>query len=286
MTSTTLDVCLCLLLISGAAVTVASVAPPEADPDRADAVADSLAATTTVEYSLSPGAAKADPALATFDRTEGPEFQRTAHGTLASLLGRATIRTVRVDGEPLTHAGDDFQAQVAAATMAALPPRTQIVVEWRPYTGAHLGRRLALGPTPPPTADVHAATVRVPSGMAAPANATSVAREEGFDGLSNAVAAAVIGGLLPPKRTRLALAGDAPVDTLVRYRYRRVAAVYGANVSTSLQRGDTRAANAKLTDAAAPRIETELRAAFDSPTAAARGLDLGSVDVVVRTWER
>lgn len=284
MTASALDACLCLLLVSAAAVTVASVPDAPREQDRADAVAESLAATAAFEYTLAPGAVRADESLISFERTRGPEFRRYARGSLSALLARAAVRTVRVDGKPVTHAGVDFARKARDETRTSLPGRAQVVVRWRPYPGAHLGREFAVGPSPPRDADVNAATVRVPGSVSNPADAERVARHDGFDGLATAVATSLVDGLLPPDQTRLALAGDAPVSTLMRYRYRRFAALYGVDVADLLAHGDTRATNDRLAAAMADHVESDLRASFDSPSQAADHIALGRVDVVVRTW--
>jgi hypothetical protein len=286
MTDTVLDACLCLLLVSAAAVTVVTVPGPSdpAETNRADAVAESLAATTTVQYTLAPGARRADPDLATFERTSGPAFRRRARGSFVSLLARAAVRTVRVQGAPVTYAAADFQRRVVGATRAALPPRTQVVVRWEPYPGSHISRRFTVGPAPPGDADVNAATVRAPSGTGVLNDPVPVARERGFAGLSELVAGSFVAGLVPPAQARVALAGDPPVSTLMRYRYRRLAGRYGTTVDDSLEDGDVEQVNRDLTLAASDEVEADLRTAFDSPEAASRTLDLGTVDVVVRTW--
>lgn len=286
MTATALDACLCVLLVSAAAVTVVGV--PERSPprDRADNVAESLAATVELEYVLAPvePRAEASPGREAVDRTGNPALRRRTRGSLVSLLGRAAVRTVRFEGDPVTRTAADFAAAVRNATRSSLPVRSQVVVRWRPYPGSHLRRRFVVGPTPPPDADVNAATVRVPSGFDGPPNAARVARQRGFDGLSRAVADRLVRGLFPPEQARFALAGDPPTSSLMRRRYRRAAALYGTSVSEPLSTGDVGAANERLAAAAAPRVEADLRASFDSPGEAAASLELGGVRVVVRTW--
>lgn len=284
MSGSALDAILCLLLVSAAAVTVAGVPAHSPEPDRADGIAESLASTVAFDYTLAPGANQADQTLVQFDRTSGPEFRRRAHGSLSTLLARVAVRTVRVDGDPVTHAADDFALNVRNATRATLPAHTQVVVRWRPYPDSHLGRRFVIGAKPPHDADVNAATVRAPSGVPRATNADRAARRDGYAGLADVVANALVDGLLPPAQTRLALAGDPPASTLIRYRYRRFAELYGIDVSDPLARGDTKTANDRLAAAVADRVEADLRESFDSPIEAATHLDLGTVDVVVRTW--
>lgn len=279
MTSAALDACLCLLLVSAAAVTVTSIDEPgpERTGDRADSVAETLSVETAqVAYTLRP---------VDSERTDAsPEYERTAHGTLASLLARATVSTVHVDGEPLTRTREGFLTAVLAVVRDRLPARTQVVVEFSPYPGAHLGHDVTVGPTPPPDADVHAATVRASSGVTAPENAPETATTDGFDGLSNAVATALVDGLFPPEAGRLALAGDPPVQSLVDHRYARASEHYRVQTREAIERGDTRTANRRLAEAIADRVAEDLRDRFDSAAAAADSLRLGEVNVSVRTW--
>ncbi|QKY21597.1 hypothetical protein B4589_014890 [Halolamina sp. CBA1230] len=281
MTATALDACLCLLLISAAAVTVTSAPSPTAagEVDRADAVAETLAATTVdVPYTLLPvpnGDGDADTS---------PEFERVAHGTLASLLADAAVRTVRVDAEPLTGTNERFAAAVRTTVADQLPSRTRVVVRWEPFPGVHLSRSFAVGPTPPEDVDVNAATVRAPSGVDPPANASTAASEGGFTRLSRVVADSLVAGLLPPDKGRLALADDAPLDDLVRHRYRQVSDRYGVETAAAIERGDTRAANRKVATAMAERVASDLRDGAETPADAASSLELGTVEISVRTW--
>lgn len=285
MTGTVVDALLCLLLVSAAAVTVATVPETPASEARADETAATLAATTaSVNYSLAPGARRADPALAEFSRTSGPEFERHSHGTLASLLADATVRGVRVGGEQLTHAADGFRAAVREETLTVLPPRTQVVVRWEPYPGSHLGRTVTVGPSPPDGVDVRAARHTVPSGFPPVDTVDERSPTGGYRGLARPVAAALVRGLFPPDQAELALAGDEPVSELMRYRYRRAAALYDVDVAEPLARDDAREANRRLVAGMTDRVAADLRREFDAPGAAADSLSLDEVTVVVRTW--
>lgn len=285
MTSVALDAVLCLLLISAAGVTVTSVPSQDSDLDRADSVAETLAVTTaTVEYSLRPVPNGKDETGSGTDDATNPEYERTAHGTLASLLARAAVRTVRIDGEALTGTNAGFAAAVRTVVRERLPPRTQVLVSFRPYPGAHLGRELHIGPTPPPNADVNAATVNPPSGVSALTNPESTAQQRGFDGLAQRVASALVEGLFPPKKARLALAGDPPVDHLVQHRYARAANYYGVDTREAVENGDTRTANDRLAATMGEHVTSELRNRFTTPTKAADSLRLDTVNIAVRTW--
>lgn len=285
MTSTVVDVGLALLLVSAAAVTIATVPTDSGSSSEARETATTLTATTaSIEYTLAPGARRADPALADFERTSGPAYQRRAHGSLATLLADAAVRDFRIEGHPLTHAATDFRTGVVAETASTLGGGVQVVVSWRPYPGSHLGRSLTVGPTPPTDADVDAATVTVDSGVPAVEDAENRAAADGFEGLAGAVAAALVEGLFPPDQARLALAGDDPLATLMRYRYRRAAEIYGADLEEPLAENDAREANRRLEAAMAERVEADLRAAFDSPEAAAEAVAPEAVEITVRTW--
>lgn len=291
MTSTTLDVALCLLLVSAGALTLATAErPPDAaDPAtaRAPATVETLATTTdTVEYTLAPGAKRANDSLVRFPVTEGPEFERARSGTAASLLAAATVEGVAVDGERLTRTHDGFRRRVRAAVARDVGPRVQVVAVWRPYPGAHVGARTVVGPSPPAGATVHAATLDVPIGVpgARPNATAAVEAGDGYAGVANVVAARLVAGLFPPRRADIALHGDYPVTALMRYRYRRAARLYGADLEADLAARDPSAANRKLADAVSRRVERDLRREFDSPAAAARAVRLDEVHVVVRTW--
>ena len=278
MSATALDACLCLLLISAAAVTVTSTPASTADEtDRADAVAETLtAATADVPYTLQP--------VPDGDADTTPEYERVAHGTLVSLLADAAVRTVRVDGEALTGTSEAFAAAVRTAAAERLPARTRVVVRWRPYPDAHLGRTFAVGPEPPADADVNAATVHAPSGVDPLANASLAATEGGFTRLARVVAGSLVAGLLPPEKGRLALADDPPLDALVRHRYRRVRAQYGVETAEAIERGDTHAANNRIAAAMADRVASDLRRGAEGPADAVASLELDTVEISVRTW--
>jgi len=282
MTGVAVDACVCLLLVSAAAVTVTSVPQPSAEPDRADAVAETLTATTAeVAYSLRPVPDEQESENAP---SAGPEYERTAHGTLASLLARAAVRTIHVSGEPLTDTHAGFASAVRAAVRERLPARTQIVVRYRPYPGAHLGTTMRIGPNPPRTADVHAETVRAPSGVTSPPEPERTARSGGFEGLGRVVASRLVEGLFPQDAGRLALAGDAPVDRLVQHRYSRASDRYDVDTAGAIENGNTRRANRRLADGMAEQVTADLRNQFATPEDAASSLRLETVRIAVRTW--
>lgn len=259
------------------------------DGDRPDAVGTVLATSTaTVNYSLAPGARRANSEEADgvssvhFERTAGPEFERTTHGSLAGLLARAAVGTAGFDGAPVTHARDDLRAAVRGAVASRISTvGLRVDAVWRPYPGAPVGGRVAIGRVPPDGEAVDAATLTVPTG----AEPFSPRETRDFASLSGAVADRTVDVLAPAGPMRLALRDDAPVSTLARYRYARLAAELNVSVTDAVADADTRTANRRLSSAFASRVESDLRARYDSPEAAAAAVSASEVRVVVRAWD-
>lgn len=287
-----IDAVVALLLISaavGVVVTGSGAQTPQSAPDRADAVADALAATTaTVNYSLAPGVRELNHPSARTGRGPpdgNPELHRTAHGSLASLLARATTASSGVANgsgppeEPLTQTRVGFRRTVRDAVVARTGGSVRIDAVWRPYPDAPVGGRLGVGPEPPGEV-VHAATLTIPTGVEpVPAEATVT-----FEALGRAVAARTVEVLVPQDAARVTLRGDDPTAALVAHRYARLANATNASVAGPLATEDTAAANARLTDALAVRITRDLRAEYDHPGQAVEAVSVSSVRIVVRTW--
>jgi hypothetical protein len=291
--SSVLDAALFALFVGGAIVTLTLPAAPAADEDRADAVADTLATTTAeVEYTLSPQPGGACARDVEFPWTDGLSFRRTAHGTLAEHLATAAVGSAAVDGQQVTHTYADFAGAVANATRNATRNRRQQVAvraEWEPYRDAPVRGDVTVGPTPPATADVHAATLTVDSEMpAVRADAQAAARNDSFEDVAQVVADGVVRGLFPPNATRHALLADYPVNRLTDHRYRRFGRLLGTDtgefVAVAANRRDVTGANERLRRVLTDRLEADMRARFDDPRAAARAVSVGDVTVTVRTW--
>jgi hypothetical protein len=167
VTSTVVDAALCLLLVSASVGTLAaapgvdlggtSAGGATTDERRAEAVAATLATTTaSVDYTLAPGARHAADGAVAFPTTEGPQFHRSSHGTLAGLVADATVAGLTVDGRRLDHAGDDYRWAVRQQVADAVGSRVQVVADWRPYAGASVTATFTVGPDPPTTASVRA----------------------------------------------------------------------------------------------------------------------------------
>ncbi|MFB6091713.1 MAG: hypothetical protein ABEK02_01740 [Haloquadratum sp.] len=260
------DAAVCLLLVSAAVAGLVSVdrAPP-VDPGRADAVADALATTTAAaEYSVATTPAGDDSSAA----------DRTARGTLAGLLARAAVT-----GEPLARVDTPLRRAVRETVRARTGATVRVDARWRPYPGAPVGGSIGVGPTPP-SGGVHAATLVVPTGVRPIPTSATV----DFDALSVAVAERTVSVLVPAGPARVALRSDGPTAGAVHRRYARLSAATNTSLSGSLATEDAAAANRRLAAALAPAMAVDLRAAYDTPAAAAEAVSVSTVRIVVRTW--
>lgn len=278
--STVLDATLFLLLVSAAAIPLVTTDEGPTTSDAPDRTLEVLT-TATAEFTYATGNASAGVA-----GEESSMRRRTAHGTLAELLAAAAVDRPTVG--PAATDSTDFDRAVTVATRDAVQRtgvQTQVRVHWQPYPDAPLSGGLEVGPDPPSNADVHAASTTVPSGfpVVAPA-AASAAREDGYEGVASAVAAGLVEALFPVRRTRLTLARNGTAAERTRTRYRRVAGTVGVTVPEDLRTESVSKTNRRIHAALADRVERDLRAAYDEPTAAARAVAVGEVRLVVRTW--
>ncbi|WP_440008820.1 DUF7284 family protein [Halomicrococcus sp. SG-WS-1] len=274
--STALDATLCLLLVSAAALTLVHAdAPDRAAPDPAESVATTLTtATAQVNYTLS--------------TADGRRYRRSAHDTVAGLAAACAAGDVAVaDAERARRTGGFERAldrKLRRFDVASdRTRRVQVVARWEPYPDASVAGRCVLGPSPPPDADVHAASVTLPSGMAPAENA---GRPEGwrtYGGVADAVARSVVRGLFPPGRLGVALR-NRRTTPLALPRLRRLAALTDADVDGELAAGDAAGVRRELVDALAATVESELRARYASPDRAAASTAVARVEVVVRVW--
>ncbi|WP_435361292.1 DUF7284 family protein [Haloarchaeobius sp. DFWS5] len=288
--STVVDVALCLLLVSASVVVLVGVGGPTepVDTTAADHAATLLTGTTaTANYSLAPGARRADQSLVPFPQTAGTAFDRTAHGSVAQLLARAAVANATIAGTPISHASDDFEVAVSNATRVRLDPISQdwqVVSLWRPTPGDSVRGQITVGADPPPRAAVSTAVVRVRVGDSRRVGTGDASHS--FDTLAAETAADTLRVLYPPQQSHLALLGDYPTDRLTTYRYRRVAGLLGVDLAGTVAEADAARANQRLARGLAPRLAPTLRDRFDSPRTARAAVDrrVGTVLVVVRTW--
>jgi hypothetical protein len=273
--STVVDAALCLLLVSGAVATLAYV-PADPDPSRADSAdetADLVGAST----------ARVDYALATPDG----DVDRSAHGTLAELLADAAVANATVRGRPLSNDSDAFERRVVAVVERAVArPTVSVMVRatWKPYPSSPVSGTITAGDAPPPDADVHVATLSVPTGAPTVRGGVTEAADDGFRGVARVTARGVVGTLFPPEETAVALQ-DRQTRAATTERYRRAATLFDTNVD-----GDdperVRRTNARLAAALEDRLVDDFAERFDTPAAAAAAVSVGEVRIVVRTWER
>jgi hypothetical protein len=274
--STALDATLCLLLVSAAALTLVHAdAPDRTSSSPAESVTTSLTtATTRVNYTLS--------------TADGRRYRRSAHDTVAGLAAACAVGDVTAaDGERTRRTGGFERAldrELRRFDDGTDRPRSvQVVARWEPYPNAGVAGRCALGPSPSPDVDVHAATVSLPSGMTAAESAGRSGGRRTYDAVADAVARSVVRGLLPPDRFEVALR-DRRTAPLALARFRRLAARTDAGTDGELAAGDAAGARRELVDALASTVEPELRAQYASPDRAAASTDVERVEVVVRVW--
>jgi hypothetical protein len=272
--STVLDAALCLLLVSGAVATLAHVPtdPEPSRPDTADETADRLGAST----------ARVNYALATPDG----DVERSAHGTLAELLADAAVANATLRSRALSNDSDTFERQVVAVVDRAVArPNVTVMVRatWEPYPGSPVGGTVTSGGAPPPNADVHVATLSVPSGAPTDRNDALAAADDGFRGVARVTAGGVVGTLFPPEETAVSLR-DRQTRAATTERYRRAAAPVDAEVDGN-DPERVQHANARLRSELADRMADDFAERFDTPQAAADAVSVGEVRIVVRTWE-
>jgi hypothetical protein len=281
--STVVDVTVFLLLVSAAVATVTlPVARQPAVPVSPTAEVLGVA-TADLQY------VAGSPATPSLTQPGTEAFERRANGTVAALLAAAAVSNVTVDGRTLLPGGAEFRAAVANATRRVtgwVADPIRVDARWQPYPGAPLAGHVGVGPVPPPTADVRLATLTIPAPMDPVTDRGRQATRRGFDAVATAVARATVDALLPPRRTRVALQSAGRTRLFVRERYRAVAAGLRTGVSRFLEEAETTAANRVLARALAERLAADMRERFDTPAAAARAVEMGTVRLTVRGWPR
>lgn len=284
-TSTVVDVTLFLLFVGAAAAAVvhgATVEPPATSNPAREGAELLATSTASVDYALDPAGR---PPNWTTNATAS--HRRTAHGTVAELLGEAAMSRVRIDGQRLSRAGHRFESAVANRTRERLRDwnhHSSVRASWMPYRGAPVNATMRVGERPAPSADVRTATLTVPSPAdSVRAEAGRAADRKGYDGVARVVARAVVEGLFPPEAARLSLESEYPSKRLTKTRYLRAGGVLGAG-ELAVRSAETERLNDALTAALAGAFERDMRERFDSPADAASTVDTGTITVTVRTW--
>ncbi|SNZ12954.1 hypothetical protein SAMN06269185_1994 [Natronoarchaeum philippinense] len=289
--STVLDVVACLLLVT-AAVGVHVAAPSSGQQIRGERTAASVAdvlttSTAAVDYSVQPSVTS--EAAPTYPEASETAYRRSAHGTLGELLAAAAVAETRVDGHRVVP-HDEFPERVVAATseqLAVVDAGVRVVARWEPFPESSVNGTVAVGPRPPPDADVTAATtaVSVTTGCTNEA-ADLAARKNGFDRLPGLFADCVVQTLFPPADTRVALRGQPPASTLAVHRYRLAADAFNASITSTPSPEEVSAVNTRLQNRLSTALEADVRKHYDDPIAAAGAASPGRVTITVRTWDR
>jgi hypothetical protein len=270
--STVVDVTIFLLFVSAAVATLTLAPDPDPGPETAvvDDQAALLAATTAdTEYTVRMS-------------------ERTAHGTVASLLARGAVANATIDGRPLSTAEDDFLGEITTATRRTLGPsnRTQVLVRWEPYRDAPVRGALDVGPDPPRGRDVTVATISVPAPVA-----PDISRDgefgtaHGFDGVASVAARATADALLPAGHATLPSGRVSPASAVGSARLGTLADATGVSVDRLLARGNVSAARKRAVEGLAARYERDMRRRFDTPGRAADAVSAGTVRITLRRWE-
>lgn len=268
--STVLDVTMFLLFVSAAVATLTVAPDPGPGPLAVDDQAALLAATTAdVEYTV---------------RTS----DRTAHGTIASLLARGAVANATVDGRPLSASGDEFLDEVSKTTRQTLGPanQTQVLVRWEPYRDAPVRGAVNVGPEPPPGRDVTVATISVPAPVAPDEEEDGkIGLAEGFHGVASVAARATADALLPTGHATLPSGRVSPASVVGSSRLRTLADATDVSVDRRLARGDFPSARERVIAGLTERYERDMHERFDTPGAAAQAVTAGTVRITVRRWE-
>ncbi|PSQ57336.1 MAG: hypothetical protein BRD23_08560 [Halobacteriales archaeon SW_9_67_25] len=266
--STVVDVTVFLLFVSAAVATLTAAPDSHPEPVVVDDQAALLASSTAnVEYSLRAS-------------------NRTAHGTVASLLARGAVANATIDGRRLSAGHADYLEEVSDATRQTLgpPDRTQVLVRWEPYRGAPVSGTVTVGADPPPGRDVTVATISVP-GPPTPGQGRESPTREGFDGVAGIAARATADALLPGGYATLPSGRVSPASVASFARMRTLAEATGTAIDRPLARGTLSTARERVIAGLAARYERDMRDRFETPANATDALSTGSVRITVRRWE-
>lgn len=275
--STVLDVTLCLLLVSAAAVVLTH---PMADPATTDRTVEetaTLLGTTTaeVEYTIPPGPETRSEDVAWV-------YDRHRHGTLAGLVARSAIANATLDGQQVTPTADPFQAGVRTELREVLPARTSVTARWTPYPGAPLSGRFTVGQPPPAGAEVQSATLTVPAPELAPNIRTDNGTPLDYEPVGQKLAEPIVEAFLPD------VAEIDPGDERLVFDVTRRTHVLTGESQVPVERWIRIERHGRLeetvTDALAERFEADLRERYETPRAAREMTSSGTVHLVVRRW--
>jgi hypothetical protein len=202
---------------------------PEKVPVEADRTAETLAGvTTTTEYSLDRAVEHDDANI--FSEKDDHAFERSTHGTIPELLAEVAIGDVEFWGIEYTKESADLAQSVDGAVRnetTVMDHRVRLDAIWRPYQGSEITGRSSAGQSVPANANVHSATMSVPSGFENISQEVSAAYsgDGDFNESAQVIAEAVIDEFLPPKRMQRALESSSFERELALYRYNRMSRI-------------------------------------------------------------
>lgn len=162
--SSVLDVTVCLLLISASALTLthATTTPDRDGKNRADTTLEILTTSTAwVEYEPTPTS----------------DSNRTAHGTLANLVAAGVASNDSRHDESAASQPDGYRPAVVRAVRKVairIDVRMQVIARSPPSSEPSARGRFVVGPSPPQSADVRAASTTVPWGPTETAQSGSI----------------------------------------------------------------------------------------------------------------
>lgn len=294
--STVLDVGIALLLVAAAmGVLVAFTEQTEqADHNPADAEYTTQVITTATIPTTYHVETAIDEAVPNHDYAR-EDLRRIAHGTIAAHVSAIAVANIQFDGDRLTTAAVEYEAQVDERLQAALVEssfETNVTAVWSPFDGAPVQGSVSVGQTPPPQVDVSATTTTVPSDIPAVDTAG-----EDFETVAEELAMAIVEGYLPERASQRALERSGVERDLTVHRYRQFAEVVGVEADTHPMAAHLTPATANASGANARLVEAfvaddgyglaeMLRETFSDPEAAATALSTEEVTITVRTWEQ
>lgn len=297
--STVVDVSLALVMISAAVVLMAvhlQDDPGTHEPLTADRTAETVAGTTlSVTYDIED---------VTDDNSvlDWPEddraYQRSRHGTAATLLAHAAVANAEYDGTRTTVTGENFEEAVDGALrtqIAGADTNVHVTAVWRPYEGSSIQGVATAGPQPPRDQDVSSATMTVPSGITLE-NDISTLHSLNADRRADQLANRIVYYHFPAEGTVHALESQGLRRQLTVYRYDGFLNVTGVaddydheddDDPLSRKAADPHELNEEIaTDAdesLADLMEPEQRS-FSSDERFAEWLTVDEVEIIVRTW--
>lgn len=272
--STILDVTVFLLFVSAAVATLTVAPDPAADPnpdptaveDRAALLA---ASTADLEYTLRAS-------------------QRSAHGTVASLLARGAVANATIDGRVLSASHGDYLDGISSVTRQRVGSanRTQVIVRWEPYRGAPVRGTLRAGPSPPSGRDVTVGTISVPAPVPPGSDVGGEIPTDGsFHDVASVAARATADAVLPAGHAMVPSGRTSPASTVSSARMETLAEATGVSVEGPLARGNISAARERVIAGLRERFERDMRERFETPADATDALSAKTVRITVRRWE-